>query len=339
MRQAKTPVTVLTGFLGAGKTTLLNRLLRHPDMAGTAVLVNEFGEVGLDHLLVGRLDEDVVLLNAGCLCCTVRGDLSRALGDLARRAEAGQHIRRVMVETTGLADPAPILQTLMRDPVAVSAFALDGMVTLVDALAGAATLVSQIEAVKQAAMADRLVLSKTDIAPPAGVAALAARLRALNPAATLLRAQDALPSALLGAGGFDAAARGPQAAAWLAAETAAGHHDHDHHHHDANRHDAAIHAFTLTYDEPLAWDALAAFLEILVMTRGDSVLRIKGLINVAGKERPVVVHGVQHVFHPPAMLDSWPPDHDRRSRLVVVLRNLERAVVEQGLRAFLSAPG
>jgi G3E family GTPase len=334
MRHAKVPVTVLTGFLGAGKTTLLNRLLKHPDMAGTAVLVNEFGEVGLDHLLVERLDDDVVLLNAGCLCCTVRGDLSRALRDLVLRAESGHDIRRVVVETTGLADPAPILQTLMSDPVALSAYALDGVVTLVDALAGAATLDAQVEAVKQAAMADRLVLAKTDIAPPGAVATLTARLRALNPAAPVLRAADVTPGALLNAGGFDAAARGPEATAWLAAEAAAGHH---HHRHDPNRHDAAIHAFTLTFEEPLDWGGLAAFLDMLALTRGESVLRVKGLLNVAGEERPVIVHGVQHVFHPPVKLAAWPQDHDRRSRIVVVLRNLEREVVEQGLRAFLAA--
>ncbi|MBR0670957.1 CobW family GTP-binding protein [Neoroseomonas soli] len=338
MSRAKIPVTVLTGFLGAGKTTLLNRLLKAPEMAGTAVLINEFGEIGLDHLLVERLDEDTVLLNAGCLCCTVRGDLVRALRDLAVRAEAGQEIRRVVVETTGLADPAPILQTLMSDPVVLSAYVLDGVVTLVDAVAGRHTLDTQVEAVKQAAMADRIVLTKTDLATAEEAEALAARLRALNPVAPLLRAVGGAipPAALLGAGGFDTAGRIPEVAAWLAAEAHHGHHHHGHHH-DPNRHDAGIHAFGLVFDSPLAWDGIATWLEMLALTRGDSVLRVKGLLNIAGEDRPVVVHGVQHVFHPPVRLAAWPEGHDRRSRITFVLRNLPRAVVEEGMAAFLSA--
>ena len=338
MKREKIPVTVLTGFLGAGKTTLLNRLLKAPEMAATAVLINEFGEIGLDHLLVERLDDDVVLLNAGCLCCTVRGDLVRALRDLALRAEGGQQIRRVVVETTGLADPAPILQTLMSDPVVLSAYRLDGVVTLVDAVAGMATLDTQVEAVKQAAMADRLVLTKADIADPAAVAALAARLAVLNPVAPLLRAEQGAiePALLLDAGGFDATGRIPAVAGWIAAEAQAGHHHH-HHHHDPNRHDAGIEAFGLTFDTPLPWDGVATWLEMLALTRGDSILRVKGLLNIAGEDRPVVVHGVQHVFHPPLKLAAWPQDHDRRSRLTLVLRNLPRAVVEEGLAAFVQA--
>jgi len=338
MKREKIPVTVLTGFLGAGKTTLLNRLLKAPEMAATAVLINEFGEIGLDHLLVERLDDDVVLLNAGCLCCTVRGDLVRVLRDLALRAEAGQEIRRVVVETTGLADPAPILQTLMTDPVVLSAFRLDGVVTLVDAVAGMATLDTQVEAVKQAAMADRLVLTKADIASPEAVDALAARLAALNPVAPLLRAEQGAidPAALLDAGGFDTDGRIPDVARWLAAE--AGHrHGHHHHHHDPNRHDAGIEAISLEFDAPLPWEGVATWLEMLALTRGNSILRVKGLLNVAGEDRPVVVHGVQHVFHPPLRLAAWPDGHDRRSRLVLVLRNLPRAVVEEGLAAFVAA--
>ena len=337
MTRAKIPVTVLTGFLGAGKTTLLNRLLKAPEMAATAVLINEFGEIGLDHLRVERLDDDVVLLNAGCLCCTVRGDMVRALRDLALRAEAGQEIRRVVVETTGLADPAPILQTLMTDPVVLSAFRLDGVVTLVDAVAGMATLDTQVEAVKQAAMADRLVLTKADIASPEEVDALAARLAALNPVAPLLRAEQGAidPAALLDAGGFDTAGRIPDVARWLAAE--AGHHHGHHHHHDPNRHDAGIEAISLEFDAPLPWEGVATWLEMLALTRGNSILRVKGLLNVAGEDRPVVVHGVQHVFHPPLRLAAWPDGHDRRSRLVLVLRNLPRAVVEEGLAAFVTA--
>ena len=331
----KIPVTVLTGFLGAGKTTLLNRLLKAPEMAGTAVLINEFGEIGLDHLLVERLDEDTVLLNAGCLCCTVRGDLVRALRDLAVRAEGGQEVTRVVVETTGLADPAPILQTLMSDPLVLSAFTLDGVVTLVDAVNGPATLDTQVEAVKQAAMADRIVVTKTDLAGEAAAAALEARLVALNPVAPVLRAVAGgiAPDELLGIGGFAVGGRIPQVAVWLAAEAGHGHH----HHHDPNRHDAAIHAFGLVFDDPLPWHGVATWLEMLALTRGDSVLRVKGLLNLAGEDRPVAIHGVQHVFHPPVRLAAWPTGHDRRSRITFVLRNLSQAVVEAGLVSFVTS--
>ncbi|MBX9698699.1 MAG: GTP-binding protein, partial [Acetobacteraceae bacterium] len=339
------PVTLLTGFLGAGKTTLLNRLLKHPALADTAVLVNEFGEIGLDHLLVETLDEDTVLLNAGCLCCTVRGDLVRVLRDLAVRVENGKAIRRVVVETTGLADPAPIIQTLMADPLVLHRYRLDGVVTLVDAATGMATLDSQMEAVKQAAVADRVVLTKTDLATPEAVSALWARLRALNPGAPLLNALhgDVEPEAILDCGLFDATRKHPEVTRWLDAEAYATahahehhhdhhhhqhhHHDDHHHHHDPNRHDARIHSFCLTFDEPLPWDGLSAWLEVLAMTRGANLLRIKGILNLAGEERPMAIHGVQHLFHPPVRHAAWPEGDDRRSRLVFILRDLDRAVV------------
>lgn len=344
-RQQPIPVTVLTGFLGAGKTTLLNRLLKRPELADTAVLINEFGEVGLDHLLVERLDEDTVLLNAGCLCCTVRGDLVRALGDLAARAEAGRSIRRVVVETTGLADPAPVLQTLMSHPLALRSFRLDGVVTVVDAANGGATLDAQPEAVKQAAVADRLALTKTDLAAPAVVSALESRLRALNPGAPILRVVhgEVEPGLLLAAGPYDPAAKAPEVAAWLDAEAWAGareghRHGHHHHHaHDPNRHDARICAFCLEFDEPLPLEGLGTWLEMLVATRGDSLLRFKGLLNLEGEDRPTVLHAVQHVFHPPVRLAAWPPGYDRCSRLVFVVRDLPRRALEDGLKAFVAA--
>ncbi len=314
------PVTVLTGFLGAGKTTLLNRLLRDPCFAATAVLVNEVGAVGIDHLLVEQMAEEVALLEGGCLCCTVRGDLARALVDLAARIEAGQEIRRVVIETTGLADPGPILQTLMSDRRVLRHFALDGVVTVVDAVAGIATLDAQAEAVRQVAMADRLVLSKTDLAPPGAVAALTARLRALNPLATLLDAAELDPAALPGGAtdGLHPGATLPE---------------------PERVHDRAIATLSLEYDTPLPWGAVSAWLGMLALTRGESVLRVKGVLNLAGEDRPVVVHGVQHLFHPPAMLAAWPKSHDRKSRLVFVLRDLDPGVVASGLEAFMAADG
>ena len=349
------PLTVLTGFLGAGKTTLLNALLKHPAMADTAVLINEFGEIGLDHLLVDRLDGDTVLLNAGCLCCTVRGDLARALEGLWDRVLAGQPVRRVVVETTGLADPAPILHTLMSDPRLARRFVLDGVVTLVDAATGAATLDTQPEALRQAAVADRLVLSKTDLVPAAQVAALADRLRALNPVAPILDAVAGAvdPALLLAAGPYDPSVKAPDVAAWIGAAAPHDHHhahDHGHHHHhghdhghhhghDPNRHDPRIQALCLEFDRRLPWDGLSTFLEMLAMTRGAAVLRMKGILDLEGEERPVAIHGVQHLFHPPTRLAAWPAGLERRSRLVFVLRDLEPEVVRQGLAAFLDAAG
>jgi G3E family GTPase len=327
------PVTVLTGFLGAGKTTLLNHLLRQPALAGTAVLVNEFGEIGLDHLLVEKLDENTVLLNAGCLCCTVRGDLSRALTDLLPRVNAGE-VKRVMIETTGLADPAPILATLMSDRVAACAYRLDGIVTVVDAVNGATHLDTQPEAVRQVAVADRIVLSKTDLTD---AMSLRERLHRLNPGAPLLRAHlgELDAAALLHAGLFDPGSKIPDVRGWLDAEAYSD--THHAHHHDPNRHDARIAAFCLSFEQPLHWQGIATWLDMLIATRGESLLRIKGILNVVGQERPVAIHGVQHLFHPPTLLAAWPDGDPRTSRLVFITRDLPRDVIEEGLHAFNDA--
>ena len=352
------PVTVLTGFLGAGKTTLLRALLSRPEGARSAVLLNEFGEVGLDHLLVEHVTDDLVLLASGCLCCTVRGDLVSALGRLAARRSAGElGFERVIIETTGLADPAPILHTLMAEPSVLAAYRLDGIVTVVDAVHGWATLDAQPEAVKQAAVADRLVLSKTDLASDEVVARLSARLAALNPGAPILKARHGVldPALILHAGLFDPSRKAPDVAGWLRAEAYAAHasgradghgsddshhrHHHDHHHfrHDPNRHDDRIRAFCLTFDQPLPWQGLAAWLQMLATVRGQSLLRIKGVLDLVGHDRPIAIHGVQHLFHPPAALPAWPEGEPRRSRLVFIVRDLDRAVIEEGLQAFLEA--
>jgi G3E family GTPase len=320
------PVTVLTGFLGAGKTTLLNHLVKQPELAGCAVLINEFGEIGLDHLLVDRLDEDTVLLNAGCLCCTVRGDLVRALRNLHPRAPT-----RVVVETTGLADPAPIIQTLLGDVFAATRYRLDGIVTVIDAMHALAQLDAHEEAQRQVAIADRIVLSKTDLADPAP---LRARLAALNPAAPIVTAVNGVldPAAILDAGLFDLSGKTPDVAAWLGAMEAD-----DNHHHDRNRHDGRIQAICLSFGKPLHWQGVGTWLETLIAMRGESLLRLKAILNLAGQERPVAVHGVQHLVHPPVLLPAWPEGDPRTSRIVVIVRDLDRAVIEQGLAAFETA--
>ena len=346
MAGERIPVTLLTGFLGAGKTTLLNRLLQRPEMAGSAVLINEFGEIGLDHLLVEKLDEDAVLLQAGCLCCTIRGDLSAALGRLAQRPTRPL---RVLIETTGLADPLPILQTLMAEPAVARDFVLDGVVTLVDAVHGLATIDRQAEALRQVAVADRLLLSKADLALPESLPLLRDRLRGINPGAGLetVALGEIDPTLLLGFGPFDPARKSPDLRLWLDAEgwTAPrpthGHahhgHDHAHHPHDPNRHGDGIEAFCLTYDHPLPWDGLASWLEMLSVTRGDSILRVKGVLDLQGQQRPVVIHGVQGTWHRPTLLPDWPAGQQRRSSLVFILRDLPRTVIEDGLAAFLQA--
>jgi G3E family GTPase len=342
------PVTVLTGFLGAGKTTLLNKLLRRAELAGTAVLVNEFGEIGLDHLLMEKLDDDAILLNAGCLCCTVRGDLVRALRDLRPRIDAGM-VHRVVIETTGLADPAPIIQTLMGEPVLATRYRLDGIVTVVDAVHAMRELDEHEEAVRQVAVADRLVLTKTDLGPGEG---LTDRLRRLNPGAPMLTANqgDLDPNAILNAGLFDAGGKIADVRKWLDADAFAHHHEdhhhHDgassHHHHDVNRHDGFRHdtrieTFCLTFDEPLHWQGIGTCLEMLIATRGESLLRVKGILNLVGQERPVAIHGVQHMFHEPVLLPEWPEGDTRQSRIVFITRDLSREIVESGLRAFEDA--
>jgi G3E family GTPase len=345
------PVSVLTGFLGSGKTTVLRHLLCQPGMTKIAVIINEFGEIGIDHILVESTDESLVLLKNGCLCCTVRSDLVRALRSLYVRRTAGEipDFDRVIVETTGLADPASIVHCLLRDALLADCYRLDGVVTTVDAVMGRLTLDRHTEAVKQAALADRLLLTKTDLAAAPQIGALTARLRAINPSAPILCVVQGEVSAevLLNVGYYNPSTKSVEVRRWLDAEAYSGQGRHaddeteeaqhvdarDGHAaatHDRNRHDDHIRAFCLTYDAPVEWQTFAAAMEALIEAHGSSILRVKGLLNVVGRETPLVIHGVQHLFHPPVLLDSW-PDTDRRSRLVFITRDMEQDFVARRL--------
>ncbi len=317
------PVTVVTGFLGSGKTTLIRRLLAHPGMNRAAVIVNEFGEVGIDHDLIAASSENVTLLSNGCLCCVVRTDLQETLRTLFAQRRAGEVIDfdRVLVETSGLADPAPVIQTLATDTMLAAHYRLDGVVTLVDAVNGPGQLDREAEAVKQAALADRLLITKTDLAD---ATALRERLHALNPRAD---AADVVqgeidPAFLTGIGLASARADAGQIGRWLGSGSGEGAYLGA----VAPRHDRSITTFTLWFDRPFGWQAFTAAMELLTSLRGPDLLRVKGLVNVEGEPGPVVVQGVQHVFHPPVTLAAWPSD-DRRSRLVFITRGIDEPAV------------
>jgi G3E family GTPase len=344
------PLTVLTGFLGAGKTTLLNKLLKDPALAETAVIINEFGDVSLDHLLVEYISDNMVLLQSGCLCCTMRGDLVDALETLLRDLDNRRcTFRRVLLETTGLADPAPVLHTAMSHPYLLLRYRLDGVVTVVDAVNGDSELNEHAEAVKQAALADRIVLSKTDLATPEQRDRILARLHALNPAAPVLDAAkgEATAERLLNCGLYDPARKIPDVKKWLAEEAYADAHAHQDHSHDhghghanldRNRHDTHIASFVLTSEAAIPAGTLQMFLELLRANYGAQLLRVKGIVKLAEMpDTPIVVHGVQHVFHPPARLERW-PDDDHRSRIVFITRDLPERTVREMFEAFLGRP-
>jgi G3E family GTPase len=338
------PLTVFTGFLGAGKTTLLNRLLRDPTLANCLVLINEFGEIGLDHLLVETVTSDAVVMTSGCLCCTIRGDLIATLEDLLRARDNGRlAFDRVVIETTGLADPAPVVHTIMFHPYLMLRFRLDGVVTLVDVLNGAASLDRHPEALKQAAVADRLVISKTDLldAGDSRLAALRARLARLNPTALQIDAADAQAAQLFNIGLYDPDKKIPEVRRWLNAEaiTEDRHHDNPAHAHDVNRHDAKIRAFALRHTAPLPPSALDVFLELLRGAHGAHLLRVKGIVALADDPgRPFVIHGVQHVFYPPTRLEAW-PDEDHSTRIVFILDDMEPATIRSLWQAVVDLPG
>lgn len=353
-----TPVHLITGFLGSGKTTLLKRLLAEPRLSDTAVLINEFGEIGLDHQLLERIDENMVLLQSGCLCCTIRGELVDAMRLLLSKREQGlvPWFRRVVIESTGLADPFPILSTIHADAVLRHHFQLAQVVTVVDAVHGESQFDLYEQSVKQAAVADHLVLTKTGLAGLAATQALEDRVRRINPMASLRHAErdgldadsllctdrldfsskttaarqwfaDARPAAALPP--LDALAAEPaQAGRYLGTRRGARSASH--------RHDADVRALAISMAEPLDWTTLGIWLTMLVHRHGARILRLKGILNVRGSPTPVAIHGVQHLIHPPVHMAAWPGD-ERHSRLVFIVKGLEPGVVERSLNAFVGA--
>ncbi|MEL6530661.1 MAG: GTP-binding protein [Pseudomonadota bacterium] len=333
------PVTLLTGFLGSGKTTLLNRLINAPEMSKALVIINEFGTIGLDHDLVAHSNEDdtVVEMASGCLCCTIKGDLQKTLKDAPWRYSRGgkRWFDRVIIETTGLADPAPIIHTIMADEKLIETYRLAEVITMVDGVNGAGTLDAQHEALKQAAVADTILISKTGIADTDDVKALSLRLEQINPAAEVLAALDSTnPVELLGGASFNPDLKSADVREWLDEEAYsdhAHHHHHDHSHsHDINRHDERISSVCMTFNEPMPAAVFDEWFGLLTSLNGVNMLRVKGLLHMKEMENPLVIHGVQHVWHPPAILQDWPSD-DRRSRIVFIMRDMEESDLRTAL--------
>ncbi|MBB3611975.1 GTP-binding protein [Rhizobium sp. BK602] len=371
--QQRVPVSILTGFLGAGKSTLLNRLLKDPEMRDAAVIINEFGDVGIDHLLVESSGDSIVELSDGCLCCTVRGELVDTLANLMDAMQTGRirPLKRIVIETTGLADPAPVMQSIMGNPIIATNFDLDGVITVVDAVNGPQTLDNHEEARKQVAVADRLIVSKTGIEGAVAADVLEGRLRALNPRAPILNAdgEEAGRAAILVNGLYDPTTKIADVGRWLQDELKAddhehdhdhhghdhghdhhhgghGHHHHGHHHHghhqhahNVNRHSASIRSFSIVESQPIDPMALEMFLDLLRSAHGEKLLRMKAIVSVSDRpERPVVLHGVQNIFHPPVRLPAWPDPNDRRTRMVIITKDLPEDFVKGLFDAFLSKP-
>ena len=355
MANRQLPVSVLTGFLGSGKTTVLNRLLRDPAMARTMVIINEFGDIGIDHELVESATDDMILLQSGCLCCTVRSDLIETIQALLEKQERSEipKFDRIVIETTGLADPAPILQAVMTDPGVTNRLRLDAVITTVDAVVGEATLDRHMEAVKQVAVSDRLLLTKTDLVEENQCHAIERRLAALNPAAPIIHTTDGEidPDRLFDVGLYNPATKSPDVQRWLDEEKytlasqqeQGGHDGHSIDHHggahrhkaaDVNRHDSHINAVCMVVNEPIPGDALDRWLGSLFLLNGPDLLRFKAIVNVAELPGPMIIHGVQHVIHPPEMLKRWPSD-DRRTRMVFITHDIDEQVLRDTLKQFM----
>lgn len=357
-QQLPIPVLLLTGFLGSGKTTLLNHLVQQPFFRRTLVVINEFGEISLDHLLVAHSNETLVMeVGNGCICCTMRGDLAKVLKDITWRFSRNgvRNYDRVIIETTGLADPAPILHTLMTDKNISARYRLDAIVTAIDCVNAMDTLDHHPEAVKQAAVADRIVLTKSDLINGQQCHTLQQRLAILNPAAKQLLAvngQVDAPSAF-SANLFSIDQKTPDVIRWLSAEAYAENPSSQYKpvrhgavqslfssnrsiskHPDINRHDDHILSYCFTFDEPIDPELFEDCLDLLMAIKGADILRIKGMLNMKNRAGPIVIHGVQHIFHPPVELTGW-PSNDRRSRIVFITRDVLRSVIEDTFSALV----
>lgn len=358
------PVTLLTGFLGSGKTTLLNHLVRQPELADTLVIINEFGAISLDHLLVTHTSEDMVVqMDSGCICCTIRGDLKKTLQEITWRfaREGKRQFNRVVIETTGLADPTPILHTLMRDEIITTRYRLAGIVTTVDSVNGMQTLDTHPEAVKQAAVADRLLLTKSDLASEEEIAELQERLARINPGAQQVRICNGQTEAatLFGLDNpFSTSRKTAEVMQWLnseafdaetgttpdkpvftpAAATAGVKAGHKRSRavpaQNINRHNDHIRAFCFTFDQPIDPYLFDDWIGLLLGIKGPDILRVKGIVNLLDRAGPTVIHGVQHIFHPPVELPAWPSD-DHRTRIVFITKDIDRSIIDNTFSAFM----
>ncbi|ALG67961.1 CobW family GTP-binding protein [Beggiatoa leptomitoformis] len=338
------PTAIITGFLGSGKTTLLNKLLKHPNLKNTAVIINEFGSVSLDHLLVQAATEDIVVIDGGCVCCTIRGDLVETLQGLFAKRSAGEIpcFDRLLIETTGLADPAPIIHTIMNDTVLRNIIQLDSVITTIDCVYGLRQLEEHYETTKQAAVADRLVLTKIELTNAEQIERLKHRLQRLNPAALQIESTEdnLIIERLFHAGLYNPQTKTPDVVAWLQAETYPDVHDIHEHHHTHNetiRHDKYIQSYCIEYNEPLSWVVLNRWFQQLTALRGKDLLRVKGIVYTKETDLPVIVQGVQHIFQPPTTLPQWPPNTPKASRIVFITRNIQKPVIERMLAVLVNS--
>ena len=330
-------ISVLTGFLGSGKTTILTSLIKQKQMANAAIIINEFGEIGLDHDLIETTDENVIELQNGCICCTIQDDLKTTLLNLLKKMEKGDisPYNHVIIETTGLADPVPIIHTLMTSLDLQRIYSIDGVITVVDSINGESTYNAHEESVKQTAFADRIILSKTDIADKGTVDALTKRIKSINPKVTIIKSdKNSLPvSKLLGLNDYNPQNKEWNVREWLDIEKnkssnhSHDHHDHHNHEHDVNRHGDNIETFAMVTSQPVSMTAVNFFLELLMSQMGENILRIKGILNIKGQSSPAVIHGVQHIFHPLEWLGKWPSE-GKQSRLVFITKNIKKDIID-----------
>ena len=330
------PVTVITGFLGSGKTTLLSSILKKKEMQKTAVIINEFGEIGLDHALIEHTDENIVELQSGCICCTIQGDLNKTLIDLFDKMMNGKvsSFNRILIETTGLANPVPIIHTLMSSIELIRIYSLDGVITVVDSINGEKTLDLHEESLKQLALAEKIIISKTDIVDKDEIKSLVYRIKEINPVSQIIFSKFGnIPlEEIFGLGAYDPYKKSADVKNWLAAEKYKD--KKHHHHHDVNRHNENIRAFSMMSENPVNMIAFSFFRDMITAALGANLLRMKGIVNIAGEERPAVIHGVQHIFHPVQWLETW-PDNDRRTKLVFITQNIKKEQIEDFFRPLM----